>query len=135
LAHDGQGTPQDYRGDEQREHRVNPVEIGEVNHRAAHDDRCGGEGVAEHVQEDAADVDVTGELPEHSGNDSVHHHTGRGDDHHHVRVDLDRYREAMDGSDGEPDGKRDQCERVDEAREHAGALIAEGTFVSGGAGL
>ncbi len=49
---------------------------GEEDGCATGDDGGGGEGVAEHVEEDAADVDVAGELPEEGGDGAVHEDAG-----------------------------------------------------------
>ncbi len=43
--------------------------------------------------------------------------------------------EAEDGVDGDPSGEDEEAEGVDEAGEHAGALVAEGALVGGGAAL
>ena len=47
----------------------------------------------------------------------------------------DRRTEAMNGFDGDPEGDDDQRGGVDEGGEYAGALIAEGTSLVGGARL
>jgi len=109
--------------------------VSDEDAEAAEDDGGGGEGVAEHVQEDAADVDVAGELPEECGDEAVHDDAGGGDRHHEVRLDGDGSGEAVDGFDGDPDGEHHERERVDEAGEDAGTLVAEGALVGGGARL
>ncbi len=43
--------------------------------------------------------------------------------------------EAMDGGEGDPGGEDDEGEGVDEGGEDSGALVAEGFFGGGGAGL
>ena len=43
--------------------------------------------------------------------------------------------DAMDGGERDPSGEDDERERVDEGGEDAGALIAEGLLVGGGAAL
>src|ERR1019366_10286191 len=78
FSDDGDGTPNDHAGDEEREEGVNPGHAGEQDACASGDDGRGGEGVAEHVQEDAADVDVAGEVPEQAGNGAVHQDSGGG---------------------------------------------------------
>src|SRR6185312_10363431 len=135
LADDADGTPEDHRGDDEREQRIDPLQAGEQNAKAAEDDGGGGERVAKHVQEDAADVDVAGKLPEQGGDGAVHQHTGSGDVHHQTRLDDDRVGETMDGGDGDPAGEDDESQCVDEGGQHTGALIAERFVGGGGAGL
>ena len=132
LADDGDGAPDDHAGDEEREHRVDPHDAGKQDACAAGDDGRGGEGVAEHVQEDGADVDVAGELPEQAGNGAVHQDSGGGNDHHDVRVDGDRGVETMDGGDRDPGGEDDQGEGAlevdggerEQDREEVGDVVA-----------
>ena len=102
---------------------------------AAGDDGGGGERVAQHVEEDGADVDVAGELPEQGGDGAVHQDAGGGDVHHQAGLHGDGGVEAMDGGDGDPGGEDDEGEGVDEGGEDAGALVAEGLLVGGGAAL
>ena len=75
------------------------------------------------------------ELPEERGDGAVHQDSGGGDGHHDARLDGDRSDDAMDGGEGDPCGENDQRERVDEGGEDAGALVAEGLLVGGGAAL
>jgi len=82
FADDGPGAPEDHSRDDEREQRVDPVLMREQDGEAANDDSGGGEGVAKHVQEDAADVDIAGELPEQGGDEAVHQDTGGGYLHH-----------------------------------------------------
>jgi hypothetical protein len=82
LADDAEAGPEDERGDEQRENRVDPVLAGEQDARAAGDDGGGGERVAGHVEKGRAQVDVAGHAPEQGGDDAVHQHAGGGYDHH-----------------------------------------------------
>lgn len=72
LADDADGAPEDHGGDEDGEERVDPGHAGKEDGCAAYDDGGGGERVAEHVEEDAADVDVAGEAPEQGGDGAVH---------------------------------------------------------------
>jgi hypothetical protein len=58
LANDTDGAPEDHCGDEDGEHRVDPGHARKKDGCATGDDCCGGERVAEHVEEDATDVDV-----------------------------------------------------------------------------
>src|ERR1700722_5936806 len=102
---------------------------------APDDDGGGGEGVAEHVEVDAADVDVAGELPEEGGYGAVHEDSGEGDEHHEAGLNGDGVAEAMDGGEGDPGGEDNEGEGVDEGGEDSGALVAEGFFGGGGAGL
>ena len=103
--------------------------------RATGDDRGGGERVAQHVEEDGADVDVAGGAPEERGDGAVHQDTGGGDGHHDARLHGDRSIDAMDGGEGDPSSEEDQRKRIDEGGEHARALVAEGLLVGGGAAL
>jgi len=135
LADDADGTPEDHGGDEDGEDGVDPGHAGEKDACAARDDGSGGEGVAEHVEEDAADVNVSGEAPEEGGYRAVHQDAGGGDVHHQTRLDGYRCGEAVDGFDGNPGGEDDECRGIDEGCKDAGALVAEGLFVGGGAGL
>ncbi len=132
---DAGAGPEDEAGDDERQDRVDPGEAGEENAGAARDDGGGGEGVAQHVEEDGADVDVAGEAPEEGGDGSVHEDAEGGDDHHEVGLDGDGGVQAPDGGDGDPAGEDDEGEGVDERGEDAGALVAEGLAVVGGAGL
>ena len=135
FADDGDGTPDNHTGDDEREDWVNPGHPGEQDACAAGDYCRGGEGVAEHVEEDAADVDVAGELPEKGGDGAIHQDSGGGDIHHDACVDGDRRVEAVDGRESDPGGEDDEGERVDEGGEDSGALVAEGFLVGGGAAL
>ncbi len=135
FADDADRRPEDHGGDDEGEGGVDPREVGEEDGGAAEDDGCGGQGIAEHVEEDGADVDVAGEAPEKGGDGAVHQHTGGGDEHHEARLDGDGRGEAVEGGDGDPEGEHDQGEGVDKGGEDAGALVAEGFLVGGGAGL
>src|SRR5665213_3436873 len=135
LADDGGGTPEDHAGDDYGEDGIDPECAGEEDARASGDDGGGGECVAEHVQEDGADVDVAGELPEQGGDGAVHQDAGGGDVHHKARLNGDRVGETVDGGDGDPAGKDDESKGVDKGREDAGALVAEGFVGGGGAAL
>ena len=132
LAHDGERTPENQRGDEDGEHGIDPVVPGEQDGGAADDDRGGRKRVAQHVNEGAADVDVARGGPEQGGDHAVHQHAGGGDDHHEPGLHLNRLAEAVDGRDGDPDGDHDQRERVEKGRQDAGALVAEGLLSVGG---
>src|SRR6185437_2803123 len=114
---------------------IDPHDAAEQDGSAACDDCGGGERVAEHVEEDRADVDVAGELPEEGGDGAVHEDSGGRDNHHQARLDGDRSVEPVDGGDGDPAGENDEGDGVDEGGEDSGALIAEGFLVGGGAGL
>ncbi len=48
---------------------------------------------------------------------------------------CDGHSDAMDGGEGDPEREDDEGEGVDEGGEDAGALVAEGLAVIGGAGL
>jgi len=135
LANDADAGPEDERGDEQREDGVDPVLAGEKDGCASGDNGGGGEGVAGHVQEGGAHVDVAGHAPKQSGDDAVHQDSGGRHDHHEARLDDDGDRETVEGFDRDPDGDDDECGCVDEGGKHAGALIAEGLGMAGGAGL
>ena len=69
------------------------------------DDGGGGEGVAGHVEEGGAKIDVAGDAPEECGDDAIHDDTGGGGDDHDARVDGDRSVKAMDGLEGDPEGE------------------------------
>ncbi len=133
LADDAGAGPEDEAGDDEGEDGVDPGEAGEEDASASGDDGGGGEGVAEHVEEDGTDVDVAGEAPEESGDGSVHEDAEGGNDHHDVGLDGDGRVQASDGGDGDPAGEDDEGEGVDEGGEDAGALVAEGLAVVGGA--
>ncbi len=135
LADDAPGAHDDHGRDDEREQRVYPILVSDEDAESAEDDGGGGEGVAEHVQEDAADVDVAGELPEQGGDEAVHDDAGGGDRHHEVGLDGDGSSEAVDGFDGDPYGERHERERVNESGENTGTLVAEGALVGGGARL
>jgi hypothetical protein len=135
LADDSGGAPEDHSGDDEGEEGIDPGEAGEEDGRAASDDGGGGEGVAEHVEEDAADVDVAGELPEQAGDAAVHEDAGGGDDHHQPGLDGTGAAEAVESGDGDPTGEDDEREGVDEGGEDTGALVAEGLLFGGGAAL
>ena len=116
---------------------------GSIQYHAGEQDACaasddggrGGGRVAEHVEEDGADVDVTGKSPEQAGYGAVHQDAGGGDIHHETGLDRDGRIEAMDGGDTDPGCEDDEGEGVDEGGEDSGALIAEGFLVGGGTGL
>ena len=139
FADDADGGVDDHAGDDEGEDRVSPHDYiavwNEEDGGAAYDDGGGGEGVAEHVEEDAADIDVAGEAPEEGGDGAVHEDSGEGDEHHEARLDGDRVIEALDSGEGDPGGEDDEGGGVDEGGEDAGALVAEGLFFRGGTGL
>ena len=58
FADDANGAPEDHGGDDDGEDGVDPCHAGKEDGCTAYDNGGGGEGVAEHVEEDAADVDV-----------------------------------------------------------------------------
>ena len=135
FADDADGTPEDHGGDDDGEDGVDPGHAGEEDGCASNDDGGGGECVAEHVEEDASDVDVAGEAPEEGGDGAVHEDAGGCDNHHDARLDGDRDGEAVQGFEGDPGGEDDEGGGVDEGCEDAGALVAEGLLFGRGAGL
>lgn len=135
LADDADGAPEDHGGDEDGQQRVDPRHAGEQDGCATDDDGGGGEGVAEHVEEDAADVDVAGEAPEESGDGAVHQDAGGCDVHHKLRPDGDGNCDTVDGFDGDPGREDDEGGGVDEGREDTCALVAEGLLLCGGTRL
>src|SRR5947208_1547691 len=70
-------TPDDHRGNQEREDWINPSHPAKQNRRAACDDGGSGERIAQHVQEDAANVYIAGESPQQGGDCAVHHNTSR----------------------------------------------------------
>ena len=135
LANDAGRTPEDHRGDEDREHWVDPRHASEEDGCAACDDGGGGECVSEHVEEDAADVDVAGRLPEQRGDRAVHQNASRGDVHHQLGLHCDRLAEAMDRGDRNPYREHDEGGGVDECGQNARSLVAEGLLIGGWASL
>ena len=59
FADDADGAPEDHCSDDDGEDGVDPHHAGEEDGGATGNDGSGGESVAEHVEEDAADVDVS----------------------------------------------------------------------------
>src|SRR2546430_870870 len=57
---------------------------------------------------------------------TLHHHTRRGNDHHEPWLDRDRTAETVDGLDRDAARNDDEGQRIEECRQHAGALVAEG---------
>lgn len=135
FADDADGGVDDHSGDDEGEDRVYPGLVGEEDGGSACDDGGGGKGVAEHVEEDAADVDVAGEAPEEGGDGAIHEDAGEGDEHHKAGLDGDGMAETHEGFEGDPDGKDDEGGSIDEGGEDAGALVAEGLLVGCGSGL
>jgi len=135
FADDAEAGPENEGGDDEREGGIDPVAAGEEDAEAAGDDGGGGEGVAGHVEEGAAEVDVAGDAPEEGGDDAVHEDAGGGHVDHEAGMDGDGAGEAMDGFGGDPEGDEDEGAGVDEGGEDAGALVAEGLGAVGGAGL
>lgn len=135
LADDANRTPENHGGDQNGEDGIDPHETGEENARAPGDDGGGGEGVAEHVEEDAANVNVAGRLPEERGDSSVHQNAGGSDQHHEPGLDGDGRSEAVEGFDGDPGGEDDESDGVDKGGKDASALVTEGLFGCGGAGV
>jgi len=126
---------EDERGDGEGKGGVDPGSAGEQDGEATDDDRSSRQGVPEHVDEDAADVDIVAHAPEHGRDQAVHEDAGGGDKHHDAGLYRGRLRKAMNRLDGDPTRNEDQRERVEECRENAGTLVAEGFFVGGGTGL
>ena len=135
LADDADGAPEDHGGDDYGEDGIDPGHAGEEDGCAADDDCGGGERVAEHVEVDAADVDVAGEAPEQGGYGAVHQDAGGGDVHHQPGLDGYGDGEAVDGFEGDPGGEDDEGDGVDESSEDTCALIAEGFLLGGGTRL
>ena len=135
LSDDGDGGPDDHAGDKEREDGVDPHDACHCDGKSAGDDGGGRERVAEHMDEDAADVDVSGELPEEAGDGAIHEDSGGRYVHHKAGLDGYGGVEAVDGGEADPGGEDDEGEGVDEGGEDSGALIAEGFLVGGGTGL
>ena len=135
LADDTDGAPEDHGGDDDGEDGVDPGHAGEEDGCTAYDDSGGGERVAEHVEEDAADIDVAGEAPEKGGYGAVHQNAGCGDVHHQPGLNGYGDGEAVDGFEGDPGGEDNEGDGVDKGREDTCALVAEGLLVGGGACL
>ena len=82
-----------------------------------------------------AQVHVAGHAPEQRGDHAVHQHAGGGHDHHQPGLHGDWRAEAMDGFNADPERDDDERGGIDEGGQHAGALVAEGPGVVGGARL
>ncbi len=126
FADDIDGTPEDHGGDEDGEDGVDPVLAGELDGEASGDNGGGGEGVAGHVDEGGAHVDVACDGPEEGSDDAVHEDSGGGDGHHDVGVHCDWFAEAVDGFNADPERYNDQGCCVEEGGEDAGTLVAKG---------
>ena len=69
------------------------------------------------------------------GDDAVHDHARRGHNHHEAGLNDDGSAKTVHGFHGDPKRDGDEGGGVDEGSEDAGALIAEGASVVGGARL
>ena len=135
FADDADTRPEDERGDDERKDGIDPVLAGEKDPSAAGYNGSGGERVAGHMDKGRAHVHVAGHAPEQRGNHAVHQDAGGGHDHHQPGLHGNGGREAMDGLDGDPERDNDERGCVDESGQNAGALVAKGFGVAGGARL
>src|ERR1700683_1859715 len=135
FAHDGDRRPENERGNGQGERGIDPGAAGEQDNEAPDDDCGGGQRVTQHVDEDAADVDVVADAPEHGGDEAVHEHAGGGPEHHDAGLHGRGVTDAVDSFVSDPAGDDDERERIKEGGKDAGALVAEGLLVSSGTRL
>ena len=135
FADDADAGPEDERGDDEGENRVDPGSAGKEDDSAADNDCGGGESVASHVDEGGVHIDIFRNAPEQGSNNAVHHDTSGGDDHHEVGLDGYGSGEAMDGFDRDPEGDDYEGGGVDEGCEDTCAVIPEGLGIVRRAGV
>ena len=124
FTHDAEAGPEDGDANADGERRVDPGLAGHEDDPAADDDGGGGNGVADLVEEGAADVDVADGAPEEQGDAAIHGNTGGGDPDHETGADGLGMLEALISLVEDEGGNDDQRERVDEGGEDSGAAIA-----------
>ena len=125
LAQHAPTTPENERGDAEGDDGVPVARAGETNEQRGSDDAGGRDGVAEHVQHGAADVDVVPPRFAQPQRDRAveHERHGRGDEHG-AAIDRLRRAQARNRLPEDVDRQRDERAGIDEGGEHAGAVIA-----------
>src|SRR5215831_174436 len=126
LAHDAEAGPQDQDADSDGERGIDPVLAGGEDGPAAGDDGGSLEGVADLVEESAADVDVASGAIEQERDDAVHDDAGGGHGDHHSRMDLLRAANSAHRLIKNKERYAHQRQRVDQGGEHTGAMVAVG---------
>ena len=107
--------------------RIRQRAVGRRDQHAGDDDAERGDGVAEHVQIGAADVEVVlRPLLQPETDHQVDDDRGRRHRHHHRAVGDLRVTDPVDRFPADEDRDQHQRERVGQRREDADAVIAEG---------
>lgn len=124
LADNVQGRPEDQRGNQQRQRRIDPQAARELDDGAAHNDRRSGKRISQHVQEGPAHVQVAADPGQHPRQHAVDCDANGGHRHHGPRPYGDRMQQAAHGRNGDPHGDDNQRQRVDKGRQHLGPVVA-----------
>ncbi len=126
FAQDADAGPEDENTDGDAENRIDPEGAGEMNEDGAANDSDIGEGVAEIVNENAAEIEIAASTNKSEGDTAVNGESGEGSPNHPAFDDVYGRAEALDGFVTEPDGKEDKEDGVGESGEDAGAMVTVG---------
>lgn len=133
FAENADAGPEDEKADGEAEERIDPGEVRGVDDDRAGDDGDVGEGIAEVMDQDAAEIEVAAATDESEGDAAVDGEGGEGGPDHPGFDNLHGRAEALDGFVAEPEGEKDEEKGVGEGGQDAGAMIAVGFFGVGGA--
>src|SRR5215471_17400275 len=136
IANDAPGGPDDQQGYHRGENRVDAEPACGADDERSNNDADGAHKVAKHMDEGSADIEVVfAAAMEGKHNSAVEKHTGNRYPEHDVLGDRRGVQEAGPAFVENPDRQSAQGQRIDEAGENAGTLIAVGSGLIGGAAL
>ena len=132
FAENADAGPEDKQADGQAEKGINPVRAGHVNDDCANDDGDVRKGVAEIVNQDAAQIKVTAAADESQGDATIHSQRGNGGPDHPAFDHLHRGAKTPDGFITEPKRKQNEDKSIGKRSQSAGAVIAVSLLAVGG---
>jgi len=132
FAQDADAGPQHQDADGETQERVNPAQTGGADHQRADDNGDVGEGVAEIVYQNAAQVQVAASAHQSESDSTVYGQRGERRPDHPAFDDDDGRAKTFKGFVAEPQGKKHEDDGVGEGGESSGAMIAVGFFGVGG---
>lgn len=131
LTKNAEAGPEDQQADGEAEKRVDPLRAGQANEDRAANDGDIREGVAEIVNQDAAEIEVAAATDKSERDSAVDSQRGDGGPDHPAFDHFDRRAKTHDGFVAEPERKQDEDESIGEGSESAGAVIAVRFFAVG----
>jgi len=133
---DAPGRDHDERGERDGKQRINGQPVGVMDYQRARENRHCAEGIAEHVDESRAQVEIVLLALAQGKHDAAVESEGeQGNPEHDCVIHRFRAKEPLNGLPDDEAGDGDQCDGVEESRENAGAMVAPGSGLIRGTAL